>query len=86
MLVVFTLAVIGVVGILIALATGTWWVLAPALLAHLLAFAIAVGYIGRRLEQEDKPDPLTEARDREHPSEHRESPSPDDRDEPHMAI
>jgi len=86
MLVVFALATLGVVGIVIALATGQWWVLAPALLAHLIASAVAVGYIGARLGQEDKPDPITEARLRDEPRADARTSSPDDRDEPHMAI
>ena len=84
LLLVFTLAVVGVVLIVVALATGSWWVLIPALLMHGVATAVAVGAAGAATAQEDKPDPVTAARLEE------ESDGDGDgnggEDEPRMAI
>jgi hypothetical protein len=62
LLIVFTLATVGVVLIVAALATGSWWLLPVALLAHGTATVITVAAIGKTTEQKDKPDPVTEAR------------------------
>jgi membrane protein implicated in regulation of membrane protease activity len=59
---VFTLGVAVVVGAIVSLAIGSWWVLAAALIVHLLGTALMLVVIRGRLEQEDKPDPVTEAR------------------------
>jgi membrane protein implicated in regulation of membrane protease activity len=61
LLVAYTLGVALVLGAVIALATGSWWALLIALGAHLGASAFFLAYTFRRLEQGDKPDPVTEA-------------------------
>jgi hypothetical protein len=83
MLIVFTLAVAGVVLLILTLATETWWLLAPVLLLHAVAFLVATGAVLRSAEQQTKPDPVTEARVEEEASTG-ESDSSDD--EPKMAI
>jgi hypothetical protein len=67
LLVGFTLATAVVVGAIVSLATGHWWFLILALGAHLLATLVVLLLIGSRLRQEDKPDPVTEARLVENP-------------------
>jgi membrane protein implicated in regulation of membrane protease activity len=62
LLILFTFAVALVVGAIISLAVGSWWVLAAAVAVHLIATALVLGVIGSRLRQADKPDPVTEAR------------------------
>jgi membrane protein implicated in regulation of membrane protease activity len=59
---VFTLGVAVVVGAIISLAVGSWWVLAGAVIVHMVGTALVLTVIRGRLEQEDKPDPVTEAR------------------------
>ncbi len=89
LLIVFTLAVIGVVLIVAALATGEWWLLPVALLAHAIATTITVVAIGRTAEQADKPDPVTEARIEEESDESDQGDQGRDEsegDEPRMAI
>jgi hypothetical protein len=62
LLVVFTFGVALVVGAIVALAVGSWWVLAGALAVHLIGTGLVLGVIGSRLREADKPDPVTEAR------------------------
>jgi hypothetical protein len=62
MLVAYTLGVAIVVGAIISLATDSWWFLIVALGAHLIGSAFFLAYTFKRLEQGDKPDPVTEAR------------------------
>jgi membrane protein implicated in regulation of membrane protease activity len=62
MLVAFTFAAAVVVGAIIALATGQWWVLAAAVLLHFAGTAFVLTFIWKRMDEQDKPDPLTEAR------------------------
>jgi membrane protein implicated in regulation of membrane protease activity len=69
-MIVFTLATAGVVLIVAALATESWWLLPVALLAHAAATAVTVVAIKRTAAQKEKPDPVTEARLEE---EHKES-------------
>lgn len=85
MLVVFALAVFGVVLIIAALATEEWWLLPIVLLAHAAGTVVALGYMGKALGQGDKPDPVTAARLNE---EEGRAGGSDDRDdgEPRMAI
>jgi hypothetical protein len=88
-LIVFTLAVIGVVLIVAALATGEWLLLPVALLAHAIATAVTVIAIGRTTEKEDKPDPVTEARIEEESEESDQGGQARDENEgdgPKMAI
>jgi membrane protein implicated in regulation of membrane protease activity len=62
LLIVFTLATALVVAGVIALATGSWWVLVVVLVVHLAVTSVVVSGIFSRTEQQDKPDPTTEAR------------------------
>jgi membrane protein implicated in regulation of membrane protease activity len=72
LLLVFTFGVAVVVGAIISLAVGSWWVLAAAVAVHVIGTVMVLGLVSKRLQEEDKPDPVTEARlaDREdkHPS------------------
>ncbi len=86
MLVVFTLAVFGVVLIIAALATEQWWLLPIALLAHGAGTVVALGYMGKALGQGDKPDPVTAARLAEQKEGHDSSDDDQGDDEPRMAI
>ena len=87
LMIVFTLATAGVVLIVAALATGSWWLLPVALLIHGAATAIVLVSIRRAAAQGGKPDPVTEARLEE---ERKESKAREqdrgDEDEPRMAI
>jgi hypothetical protein len=58
----FTFAVVLVVGAIVSLATGSWWFLILAIGIHAIASTAVLLTIGSRLKQEDKPDPVTEAR------------------------
>jgi hypothetical protein len=80
MLVVFTFATFLVVGGVVALATGSWWVLPLAIGVHAIGTFLVSAVIFRALGSHEKPDPTTEARLDE---EEAEEP---DRDEPRMAI
>ena len=62
MLLIMTFATALVLGGIIALATGSWWALAIPVLLHLVASAFVIGGVFKRVEQGDKPDPVTEAR------------------------
>ena len=62
MLVAYTLGVALVVGAIIALATGSWIALAIAVAIHFGASAFFLVYTFKRIDQGDKPDPVTEAR------------------------
>jgi membrane protein implicated in regulation of membrane protease activity len=87
LLIVFTLAVIGVVLIVAALATGEWWLLPVALLAHAIATTVTVVAIGRTADQAEKPDPVTEARIEEESDESDQGDQAQgEDDEPRMAI
>ncbi len=58
----FTLAAAIVVGAVVSLITGSWWFLALALAIHFVATFIVMAAIGNRLREQDKEDPVTEAR------------------------
>jgi hypothetical protein len=62
LLIVFTFGVAVVVGAVVSLAVGSWWVLAAAIVVHLIGTGLVLGVISSRLREEDKPDPVTEAR------------------------
>jgi membrane protein implicated in regulation of membrane protease activity len=62
MLVLFTFITALVVGGIAALALDTWWVLLIALVLHAVGTTIVLSGVYKRIEQEDKPDPVTEAR------------------------
>jgi membrane protein implicated in regulation of membrane protease activity len=61
LLVAYTFGVALVLGAVLALATGSWWALLIAVAAHVAASVFFLVYTFRRLEQGDKPDPVTEA-------------------------
>jgi hypothetical protein len=90
LLIVFSLATLGVVLIVAALATESWWLLPVALAAHAAATAITVIAINRTVDQGDKPDPVTEARLEEEAKESSDGDATerdrDDGDEPRMAL
>ena len=62
MLIVFTLAAAIVVGAIVALATGYWWAIGIALAAHFTGTFFVIRVIFNRVDQADKPDPLSEVR------------------------
>lgn len=51
-----------VVGGILLLATDSWLALAVPLVLHALLTVVVLGGFFKRLEQGDKPDPVTEAR------------------------
>jgi membrane protein implicated in regulation of membrane protease activity len=62
MLLLMTLCTALVVGGIIALATRSWWALLIPLALHALGTVVVIGGVFKRLDEGDKPDPLTEAR------------------------
>jgi membrane protein implicated in regulation of membrane protease activity len=62
MLTLMTLATVLVVGGIAALATGSWLALAIPLALHVVGTMVVVSGVFKRLDQGDKPDPVTEAR------------------------
>jgi hypothetical protein len=62
LLVAYTLGVALVLGVMASLATNSWWFLPVALGAHFLGSVFFFVFTMKRLEQGDKPDPVTEAR------------------------
>jgi hypothetical protein len=62
LLVLMTLATALVVGGVLALATGSWWALLIPLALHGVGTFFVTSGIFKRVEQGDKPDPVTEAR------------------------
>lgn len=62
LLIFFTFAVALVVGGIVSLATGSWWFLMLAIGLHIVGTTAVLATVGSRLRQEDKPDPITEAR------------------------
>ena len=61
MLVIFTLAAAIVIGLIAALFTNNWWLLLLALGVHAVATVVVLGFTFKRIEEGDKPDPVTEA-------------------------
>jgi hypothetical protein len=61
LLVAYTLGVALVLGAILVLATNSWWALVGVLAVHFAASAFFLMYTLRRVEQGDKPDPVTEA-------------------------
>ena len=82
MLVIFTAATALVIGAVVALVIGSWWILPLAMLVHVLATLLVLGVLGKALTQYDKPDPNVEARE-EMEGEGSGEPG---RDGPRMAI
>jgi membrane protein implicated in regulation of membrane protease activity len=62
LLVLMTFATALVLGGIIALATGEWWALLVAVALHVAGTTVVVSGLFKRLDQGDKPDPVTEAR------------------------
>jgi membrane protein implicated in regulation of membrane protease activity len=62
MLVLMTGATVLVVGGIAALATGSWWALVIPVVLHVIGTIIVVSGVFKRVDQGDKPDPVTEAR------------------------
>ena len=62
MLVAFTVATVATVALIVVLATGSWWALPIAMAGHLAAAFLVMRPTARALGQEDKPDPMVEAR------------------------
>jgi membrane protein implicated in regulation of membrane protease activity len=62
MLVIFTAATALVVGLVAALATDNWIFLPVAIGIHVIGTVLVLMAIRPRLQDEDKPDPVTEAR------------------------
>ena len=62
LLVIFTAATALVVGLIAALFTDNWLFLPLAVAVHAIGTALVLMAIVPRLEDADKPDPLTEAR------------------------
>jgi membrane protein implicated in regulation of membrane protease activity len=62
MLVLMTLATVLVIGGILALATGSWWALVIPVVLHVIGTGLVLTGVFSRVEQGDKPDPVTEAR------------------------
>ena len=62
LLVIFTAATAVVAGLIAALATDNWIFLPLAVAIHAVGTVAVLFAIGQRLEDRDKPDPVTEAR------------------------
>lgn len=62
LLVIFTAATFLVVGVVAGLATDNWVFLPVALAVHAIGTAVVLLAIAPRLKDEDKADPVTEAR------------------------
>jgi membrane protein implicated in regulation of membrane protease activity len=62
MLVLMTLATALVLGGILALATGSWWALLIPVVLHVIGTTLVIAGVFKRIDQGDKPDPVTEAR------------------------
>lgn len=62
LLVLMTFATVLVVGGIAALATGSWLALAIPVVLHLIATVVVISGVFKRLDEGDKPDPVTAAR------------------------
>jgi Flp pilus assembly protein TadB len=62
LLIVVTLALVVMVGVVAALVLDSWWILAAVVVVHGIITTIVVGLSFRMAAQEEKPDPVTEAR------------------------
>ena len=61
MLVAMTFGTVVVLAAIIATATDAWVILPIAVAVHLAVSAFVLGFVFKRIEQGDKPDPVTEA-------------------------
>lgn len=62
MLTLMTFATVLVLAGILALATKSWWALIIPLILHGIGTVIVVSGVFKRVDQGDKPDPVTEAR------------------------
>jgi membrane protein implicated in regulation of membrane protease activity len=62
MLLLMSLATALVVGGILVLATDSWWALVVPLALHAIGSFLVLSGVFKRIEQGDKPDPVTEAR------------------------
>ena len=62
MLVAFMVGTLATVGLLVVLVTGSWWALPVAMAGHIAAAVLVMRPTARSLAQQEKPDPLDEAR------------------------
>jgi len=61
MLVAYTLGAAVVLGAIVSLVTNSWWFLLIAIAIHFAVSAFFLVFTFKRIEQGDKPDPVTEA-------------------------
>jgi hypothetical protein len=61
LLIAITLALVLVVGAVVSLAIGTWWVLVAALVVHAVGTLLVVGFVLQLSTQVEKPAPETVA-------------------------
>ena len=61
MLTVIGAVVAIIVGGILVLSTNSWWLLPVPLVLHGAGTTVVYLFVGRRLQQGDKPDPVTEA-------------------------
>jgi hypothetical protein len=61
MLVAISLGTVVVLAAIIATATNTWLILPIAVVVHLVVSAVVIGFFFKKIEEGDKPDPVTEA-------------------------
>jgi hypothetical protein len=61
MLTAITLGTVIVLAAIIATATNNWLILPIAIVIHLVASAVVIGFFFKKIDEGDKPDPVTEA-------------------------
>lgn len=61
MLVAVTLGTVVILAAIIAAATNNWLILPIAVLVHFVVSGIVIGFFFKKIEEGDKPDPVTEA-------------------------
>ncbi len=61
MLIAVTLGTVVVVAAIISLATDNWLILPIAVLVHFVVSGVVIGFFFKKIEEGDKPDPVTEA-------------------------
>ena len=84
MLVIFTFATLLVVGVIVSLRTDNWLFLVLALAVHALGTFVVLKVLGKAFRQQEKPDPVVEAREEAEAGESGDSDPGGD--EPRMAI
>jgi hypothetical protein len=61
MLVAISLGTVVVLAAILAVATNHWVILPIAILVHFVVSAVVVGIVFKKVDEGDKPDPVTEA-------------------------